>query len=216
MEHPFAARVELYSAWDRKLHLQTRFFGAAALVNAALAELWPRCTLARFAYRPALTFLASLGDRLQVFNTAMLRRIELGDWSNADWDTALVRLEQAAVEGILARLQRIDRQAHSNVTRQLDRFLYCLGRRIGGSTYGPCTAVLSFGLREIQLASPRALRFASLSDRVNVGTTLIRIMRGTGLSLQTRTSGGHNHLVSRTAVTPDRPINLPSGVTGLA
>jgi hypothetical protein len=31
------------------------------------------------------------------------------------------------------------------------------------------------------LASPRALRFASLSDRVKVGTTLIRIVRATDL-----------------------------------
>jgi hypothetical protein len=179
MNATFAARVELYSEWDRKLHTRTRFFGAAALINAALAELWPRCALARFAYGPGLNFLAGLGQHLQTFNVTVLRRIELGRWCAADWDTALVRLEQGAVERLLARLEQADRRIHANVTRQLDRFLYCLARRMGGSSYGPCTAVLSDGLREIQDASARALRFTSLSDRVIVGTTLIRILRTT-------------------------------------
>jgi hypothetical protein len=179
MNDTFAARVELYGEWDRKLHSHTRFFGAAALVNSALAELWPRCALARFAYGPGLSFLASLGEYLQTFNVAMLHRIESGQWCAGDWDTALVKLEQAAVETRLARLEQSDSRMHANVTRQLDRFLYCLARRIGGSVYGPSTVVLSGGLREIQFASARALRFASLSDRVTVGTTLIRIMRDT-------------------------------------
>ena len=179
MKDTFAARVELYSEWDRKLHSRTRFFGAAALVNAALAELWPRCALARVAYGPGLNFVASLGEHLQTFNVTVVRRIELGRWCAADWDTALVRLEQAAVEGRLARLERSDRRMHADITRQLDRFLYCLARRIGGASYGPCTSVLSGGLREIQLASARALRFTSLSDRVAIGIVLIRIMRGT-------------------------------------
>lgn len=177
MNATFAARVELYREWDRKLHSRTRFFGAAALVNAALAELWPRCPVTRLAYRPGLTFLATVGEHLQTFNVAVLRRIELGRWCASDWDTALVRLEQATVERLLAQLEQADRQTHANVTRQLDRFLYCLARRIGGASYGPCTAVLSGGLREIQLASARALRFASLSDRVTVGITLIRMLR---------------------------------------
>lgn len=179
MNDTLAARVELYSEWDRKLHSRTRFFGAAALVNAALAELWPRCALARVAYGPGLNFLASLGEHLQTFNVTVLRRIELGRWCAADWDTALVRLEQAAVERLLARLEQSDRRMHASVTRQLDRFLDCLARRIGGPSYGPCTVVLSGGLREIQVASARALRFTSLSDRVTVGTTLIRIVRAT-------------------------------------
>jgi hypothetical protein len=179
MNDTFAARVELYSEWDRKLHSRTRFFGAAALVNAALAELWPRCALTRFACGAGLNFLASLGEHLQTFNVTMLHRIESGRWRAADWDTALVRLEQAAVDRRLARLEQSDSRMHANVTHQLDRFLYCLARRIGGSSYGPCTALLSGGLREIHFASARALRFASLSDRVTVGTTLIRIMRGT-------------------------------------
>jgi hypothetical protein len=71
MNDTFAARVELYSEWDRQLHSRTRFFGAAALVNAALAELWPRCALARFAYRPGLTFLATLGEYFQTFKIAV-------------------------------------------------------------------------------------------------------------------------------------------------
>lgn len=175
----FAARVELYREWDSRLHSRTRFFGAAALVNAALAELWPRCALVRFGYGPGLSFLASLGEHLQTFNVTMLDRIESGRWCAADWDTALVRLEQAAVQRRLARLEQSDSLIHANVTHQLDRFMYYLARRIGGSSYGPSTAVLSGGLREIQFASARALRFASLSDRVTVGTTLIRILRST-------------------------------------
>jgi hypothetical protein len=171
MNATFAARVELYSAWDRKLHSQTRFFAAAALINAALAELWPRCPLVRFAYGSGLTFLADLGEYLQAFNVNILHRIESGRWRAADWDTDLVRLEQAAVE---RRLAQSDSRMRASVTRQLDRFIHCLARRVGGLRYGPATTVLSGALHEIQLASARALRFASLSDRVTVGTTLIR------------------------------------------
>jgi hypothetical protein len=178
MQDTFAARVELYTEWDRKLHSRTRFFGAAALVNAALAELWPRCALARLAYGPGLNFLAGLGEYLQTFNVTMLRQIERGRWPAADCDAALVSLEQSAVQMRLTRLEESDSRLHTRVTRQLDRFLYCLSRQIGESTYGPHTAMLSSGLREIQLASPRALKFASLSDRVTVGTTLIRLIRG--------------------------------------
>jgi hypothetical protein len=177
MRDRFAARVELYSAWDRKLHSRTRFFGAAALVNAALAELWPRCSLTRIVGGAGLSFLAGLGEHLQTFNVTMMQRIESGRWCASDWDTALVRLEQAAVETRLKRLEQSDSRMHTTVTHQLDRFLYCLTRRVGGSSYGPRTALLSCGLREIQCASARALRFASLSDRVTVGATLIRILR---------------------------------------
>jgi hypothetical protein len=135
-----------------------------------------------------LTFLATLGEYLQTFNVAVLRRIELGRWCAADWDAALVRLEQGAVERLLSQLEQTDRRMHADITRQLDRFLYCLAWRIGGSSYGPCTAVLSGGLGEIRLASARALRFASLSDRVTVGTTLIRIMRATEREPGTRST----------------------------
>jgi hypothetical protein len=179
MQMTFTARVELYREWDRAFHSRTRFFAAAALVNAALAELWPRCALTRLAYGSGLNFLAELGAHLQTFNAVLLRRVHEGPWKAPDLDTALVSLEQLAVERKLARLEQVDPRLHGRVTRQLDRFLYCLTRQIGMSGYGPCTVLLSRGLREIQLDSPRTLRFASLSDRVAVGTTLIRVMRRT-------------------------------------
>jgi hypothetical protein len=179
MRDVFTARADLYRQWDRQLHSKTRFFGAAALVNAALAELWPRCALTRLAYAPGLSFLASLGEHLEAFNLTVRGRIESG-WACAeDLDTALVRLEQGAAERVLTCLERSDRRMHATVTRQLDRFLFCLGRRIGASSYGPCTAVLSGGLRESEAVSARALQFASLSDRVTVGNTLVRMMRNT-------------------------------------
>lgn len=174
MKAAFSARVELYAGWDLKLQSRTRFFGAAALVNAALAELWPGCALAHITYGRGLRFLAGLGTYLQACNAQMLRRIELGHWRAADWDAALVRSEQLAVETFLERLESSER---ANVIRQVDRFLYLLARRIGSSRYGPCTAMLSGGLQQIQLALPRELRFSLLSDRVAVGTTLIRMVR---------------------------------------
>jgi hypothetical protein len=179
MQATFAARVEMYREWDSNLRSRTRFFAAAALVNAALAELWPRCALTRLAYGPGLNFLAELGAHLQTFNAALLQRVHEKPWQAADWDTVLVSLEQLAVERRLARLEQVDQRLHATVTRQLDRFLYCLSRQIGMAGYGPCTALLSGGLREIRIGSPRTLKFASLSDRVAVGTTLIRVMRRT-------------------------------------
>ena len=177
MNQAFAARVELYLAWDRRLRSRTRFFGAAALVNAALAELWPRCAPLRFVYGHGLSFLAGLGGHLQAVNLAVLGRIERGEWCAADWDASLVKLEQLAVENLLARLEKLDRRRHARIIGQMDRFLDCLARGVGRKTYGPFTAVLSRGLRELQLASPRELRFGWLPDRVAVGATLIRLIR---------------------------------------
>jgi hypothetical protein len=71
-----------------------------------------------------LNFPASLGEYLPTFNATVLHRIELGRGCAANWDTALVRVEQAAVERLLARVEQSDLRLHTNVTRQLDRFLY--------------------------------------------------------------------------------------------
>jgi hypothetical protein len=179
MLETFSARAALYEDLDLRFGARTRFFAAAALVNAALLELCSRHGLVRIACAPAIDFLARLGGYLQVFNIAMAEDIERGRWGGSWSDDTLVTLEQAVVEALLQRFARWDGCAHRRVMRQLDRLLHCLAwaRVTGVSGCGPSIGLLSHGLRLARCGQGGGISFASMPYRTAVGNSLIRLLR---------------------------------------
>jgi hypothetical protein len=179
----FAARVALYGDWDRRMRARTRFFAAAALINAALLELCSHHLLLGTAYASGIDFLARLGGYLQAFNIAIANGIERGRWDGVCPDRSLVTLEQAAAEKVLKQFSRYDERAHRRVIRQIDRLLYCLGHARSSGLVGcsPSVALLRQGVRIARSRAGSGVSFAAMRDRVAIGEALIRLLRNSEL-----------------------------------
>jgi hypothetical protein len=175
----FAIRAALYADWDRRLGHRTRFFAAAALINAALVELCSLPLMARATCAAGISFLAYVGANLQTLNIALAERIELERWRGEDSDVVLVTLEQLTVEKLLGQFAHRDQRAHGRAIRQLDRLLYCLGRagRAGSSSCGPSIELLSRGVRVARADAGRYVSFSSMRDRIAIGEALICLLR---------------------------------------
>jgi hypothetical protein len=173
----FAARAGLYAEWDRKLHPKTRFFGAAAVTNAALVEL---CSL-RYSKRwlgPAAGLLSTIGRHLERLNIEIAERILHGTQSSADLDRSLVVLEQAALEQVLQQeARRTPGGSHVDAIHQINGLLLCVEWwSVWPSNRWPCAQLYRHVLRAVRVNLGRRPNFAALSDRVNIGHTLIRAL----------------------------------------
>lgn len=161
----FNHRVELYTQWDRILASRTRFFGAAALINTALAELCVH-PVARWLLSPSTAeFLTATGRNLQQLNTTLATRLQTWEIRADDLDHYMVLTEQNYMEDMLQSVRASDTARFSTVVSQLNRML-----RLGGhSCVNPLAAICS------QL--PRPLNFACRDDRVHLGHSLIIHLR---------------------------------------
>jgi hypothetical protein len=182
MVDSFASRAALYENWDARLRERTRFFAAAALINAALVEWCSHPLIPESAFTAAMGFLAGLGTHLQVLNVATAERIESGHWGADESDITLITLEQTSAEKLLQQLALTDQHGHGRVIRQLDRLLYCLGRawRVALSSCGPSIVLLGHAVRTAQIARKAPISFVSMSDRIDIGKALVRLLRRPG------------------------------------
>jgi hypothetical protein len=185
-EHPsrsadFKRRSALYTRLDARLGNQTRFFAAAALINAAFAQLfqvWPAFSPAR-----SLDFLNEAGAALEGYNRASAREIdrrEINRVMAGPLDHALVHAEQRRLQRhVRAQQARCPRQ-WASIRGELNGLL---NDRYAASFFSRwCEAGrgLSQVLREIRGASHRELDFADESHRVLIGLKLIGHVRAKG------------------------------------
>ena len=175
-------RIYLYSLWDERLWMRTRFFGAAAVTNAALWELFSKAAGRVWLKGPALRSLTTLGCILERLNIHTASRIEADAIQGADLDEVLVATEQAAVESMLRRLKSTDSTGHAVTLSEMNRLLAFSGSASAGSVLS-FARLFSSGLAyhvvlarvEQQLCRPPS--FALQSDRERIGLTLIRLLR---------------------------------------
>ncbi len=119
----FRRRVALYSAWDGRFAGRTRFFAAAAVTNAALAELFGLCRARSFLSCTTASFLSEVGFVLEGLNLDVAGQMALGAGSVADFDAYMIHSEQSAVEILLRELKRLKPATHQQVIEQINRLL---------------------------------------------------------------------------------------------
>jgi hypothetical protein len=182
----FRFRVQLYSQWDRKLATQTRFFGAAALINTALADLCTHPIAALLLCRSTMDFLSKTGRSLESLNVTLADRIHNSAIRSDDLDHFMVLTEQNIVERALQSVRATDATRFSTVVTQINRLLQLTkhlgcGQSIRAGTlrqdrgipqyaYAPVLASVSYELR-------RPVDFASKEDRIRLGRQLINHLR---------------------------------------
>lgn len=186
----FRQRATRYREMDERLACRTRFFGAAAIVNAALAEIHARQWARLCAGEAAWRLLIELGGRLEDINLQWAERLlRQQTWPRAGDDTHLdrvmVMLEQREVERLLERRRRADAGAHQSLLLRIDRVLHW-GMQSARS--GSCAAfpgapgALRQAVQQVGARLGRAVSFASCADRERIGWSLIQQLRQDGAS----------------------------------
>lgn len=173
--HPrrFADRVRLYAGLDEKLHSTTRFFGAAAVTNAALVEL---CSLpCPGRWRLAIDYFGLIGTALEAINVKWARRIEAGEVRKGDLDSSLVTLEQLEVERLLRQYQC--QHFHHRAVEQINWLLEWAHQLAGPLRHCPSIKVYRRVLADMRARLGRPADFASLEDRIGIGHALTRSIR---------------------------------------
>jgi hypothetical protein len=174
----FRSRARLYAAWDRRLSKRTRFFGAAALTNTALAELFSRFGVQLFVSRFTSEFLASVGYLLERMNMEWARGISAGAIEADDLDQQIIAAEQTAVQNCLTRLHCVDRAGYANTVVEIDRVLTLAG--CAGSPGKPFSGLTAYAtvLQHVADQLGRSASFAVQNDRETIGRMLVRYLRG--------------------------------------
>ena len=174
----FRRRMRLYAQWDLRLAPRTRFFGAAALTNEALAELFSRFTARICLSGSTAGFLTGLGHLLEGVNVRLACEIERGRLTATDLDVRMVACEQSIVEVQLNRLRSTDAGAHLRATAQIDRVLTLV--RFAATPARLCASGAAYWsvLRGVGTDLGRSARFALQTDRERIGLGLIRQLRG--------------------------------------
>jgi hypothetical protein len=170
----FERRSVLYARYDAQLREQTRFFGAAAVVNEVLARLFafmptiraPRC----------LGFLNEVGAALEADNVLYARVIS---WSKSSYalDHALVCAEQARLQRYISAHQAQQPRQWESTRRELNGLL---NDQYAASFFAPwCEGkrVLSQVLQDVRGNLGAKLDFAVESHRIRIGMKLIEYIR---------------------------------------
>jgi hypothetical protein len=170
----FARRSALYTRCDARLCAHTRFFAAAATVNAALAKhfnILPAVRAPR-----SFNFLSDVGAALEVDNLVYARQIGNRALS-ATLDYALVRAEQKRLQEYIYAHQRRAPHEWEAIHRELNGLLndrYAtpfLARWCEGADR------LFRVLREVRRHVRAKLDFADESHRIHIGLHLIDLIR---------------------------------------
>jgi hypothetical protein len=165
--------MRLYVSWDQRLAGVTRFFGAAALTNALLAQLHAHGGL--WVSHVALQFLDSMGTQLQLANMRLACRLAHAPCYATDLDQRIVWCEQSIVERVLQRLRRTDGAHIQSIVLELDRLLALASSSTLLGTAG--LRLYSQVLRGVARDLGRRIQFAGCSDRVRIGCGLIDHLR---------------------------------------
>jgi hypothetical protein len=178
----FRARACLYARWDQLLSMRTRFFGAAAVTNAALIELFSRIGVSLFVSSFTREFLASVGGVLEHMNMEWARRIAAGSMQAENLDSRMIAAEQAVVQDCLAGLRYTDCAAYASTVVEIDRVL--TWARCAGSPAQWLSARTAYAtvLQHAADELGRSASFAVQNDREIIGLMLIRHLQGAALT----------------------------------
>jgi hypothetical protein len=175
--HEFERRSALYARLDEELFNWTRFFGAAALTNAVLAQffrLTPRVV------PRSCEFLRQLGSVLEAANLQYAAAIKRQAPASAALDCRLVRSEQRLVQCWLVEQQARADSRWDSIRGEINgvlnecHFTSVFSRCFARSRY-------YYGvLRRIRRETGVPFDFASESHRVRIGLGLVERIRSEG------------------------------------
>jgi hypothetical protein len=173
----FDRRSALYTRLDGQLYAHTRFFAAAALVNAVLARRFKMLFAIRSS--PGFDFLNDVGAALESDNLAHAGEITRYT-PGAHADHALVRAEQARLQShVLARQVQQPRHWES-VRRELNGLLNQRHAISLFSRWCAAGAQVSQVLQTVRGHLGKTLDFAIEAHRVCIGLALIEHIRREG------------------------------------
>jgi len=171
----FAQRAALYRQWDRALCNSTRFYAAAALINAAFAESLSTPVGYLLSAR-SFEFFASVSRALLSFNVTLAGSLARGQVRGFKADASIVSMEQGIVQGHLAELQRRERRTYARLVFEANRLLSMVQALTWVPALLPNTSTLATVLRQLHSARGRLVNFADCSDREAIGNALIEIL----------------------------------------
>jgi hypothetical protein len=177
----FRNRVRLYEVLDRRLAQRTRFFGAAAVTNAALADLFGQRGSGLLVGRRARDYLCALGKSLERMNMDLAERILTGEICSLHLDYELVATEQTAVEVGLSQLRRMDDTGYSRTVVQMDRLLAFVKLKNSPANRYSTGATFARVLRLVSNERGHVGTFADQGYRECVGRGLISELRASSV-----------------------------------
>jgi hypothetical protein len=186
----FGRRAQLYALLDRRLLLHTRFFGAAAWTNIALAELFSHPARRLWISNLTREFLTDLGRELQILNARIARTIEASVCDIEDLDRRIVRTEQTAVQLLLDGFRATNSAGAATAITEINRLLALTAMRNSAAILHTIGVSYGCALRAVEEELGRAIDFGLQSDRECVGITLINGLRGVKPAHASRTRSG--------------------------
>jgi hypothetical protein len=185
----FLDRARTYQLLDQGLYARTRFFGAAALINLALADLLAT-GFSRLCLSPATCdFLCRPGRRLLVLNIQTIPVIVRRSLPPELVDRAMVSMEQSEVQRQLEHLAFDNPDAHATTLSQLDRLLSLGGGRPKSTRFILRRVAYPEVCQVIHILGG-SISFAKQRDRESVGQTLIDSLRARDGSRRQKREGG--------------------------
>jgi hypothetical protein len=168
----FERRSALYDRLDRQLCDRTRFFAAAALINAELARLFE--VLPAISSRRSFDFLSEAGAALEIENVSFARGIG-GKTLDVSLDHALVCAEQARLQRYVETHQVQYPRRWEFIRGELnallnDWYASLISRWCNGG------GILR-ALREVRGNLGMRLDFATESHRIRIGLKVIEHIR---------------------------------------
>jgi hypothetical protein len=170
----FARRAALYTRYDERLGAYTRFFGAAAAINAVLARLFTVFPAIRSA--SSLDFLDEVGATLETDNLTFAREITRRAPGRA-LDRALVCAEQAQLQCYIHAQQVRGPQRWESTRSELNGLLNDQYAASLFCRWCERSGRLSRVLRDVRGCLGMELDFAEESHRICIGLKLIEYIR---------------------------------------
>jgi hypothetical protein len=170
------SRARRYQARDRALASFTRFFAAAALINAALGECLRIYPMTRLISMGSADLLLDISRGLEQFNASLAQTAAESNIRGRDLDMAFVRCEQRWVQRRLAARGTQDAQNLELNCRQLDGLLELLLRWPQWLCAPGSAALLARATQIARRSQDRPLQFSRQEDREQIGYGLIRIL----------------------------------------
>jgi hypothetical protein len=179
----FDRRSALYALLDRELFSRTRFFAAAALTNAVLAQFFRFAPRSRA--RPIYHVLNNIGSMLEAANVQFARNVRCQLATGERLDHYLVTCEQRLVQGYLdAHDSPNEVRGELNGLLNESHVASLFSRWLMGCHHYHCI------LRKIRREMRAPLDFANEVHRVRIGLALIHQIR-----CQEHGSGNLNGLI---------------------
>jgi hypothetical protein len=173
----FTARVGLYSRLDQKLSARTRFFGAAALINAVLAEWCSMPYLGQWTSGAAVLLLSRAGAHLEHLNVMMAAQLESRE-RDGDLDHCLVATEQTELQRLLQSHALTQRPRYLCAVRQINQLLSWAAAGRVPLRHRPSVELFGAVVSRLQHDLGRPVDFAMLDDRIGIGLALTQTLRG--------------------------------------